>query len=333
MVLVGSGDARYAPAEGWEQLPAGWSHPDSVGVAVDAQDRVYVFNRGQSPRSDDHPVIVYERDGTFVRAFGDGLFTMPHAITYDPTGHLYCVDTADHTIRKFTLEGELVQTLGRSGQSSDTGYTTDYRTIQRGGPPFNLPTKLAVAPNGDLFVTDGYGNARVHHFSPDGSVIRSWGEPGDGPGQFNVPHALTVLPDGRLLVIDRENNRIQLFRDDGRYLGEWRDLARPDDLHVDRGGRVFVAELGDRAALWPWMTRPYGHDLPGRVSVLNLDGEVITRFGGDDPYAPGSFFAPHGIAGDSHGDLYVAEVVYAGNGDAPQVELSCHSLQKLVRQG
>src|SRR4051794_22369864 len=115
VVIVGNAKVRYEVLEDWEQLPDGWSYGDVAGVAVDAQSRVYVLNRGQYPKSPDHPIIVFERDGTFVRAFGDGLFTIPHGIALDAQGFVYCVDQGDHTVRKFTPEGNLVLTLGTPG--------------------------------------------------------------------------------------------------------------------------------------------------------------------------------------------------------------------------
>src|SRR5581483_7013497 len=209
MTIVGSGDFTYRVAEGWEQLPAGWSHRDVAGVAVDSGDRVYVFNRGE------HPVLVYDRDGRFLRSWGEGVFTNPHGITIGADDRVYCTDAGDHTVRIFTPHGALLQTLGAPGVASASGIVDDYRSIQRGAPPFNRPTNLALAPNGDLYVSDGYGNARVHCFRPDGALRCSWGEPGTAPGQFQVPHAIAVAADGRVLVADRENSRVQVFSPQG----------------------------------------------------------------------------------------------------------------------
>ena len=324
MTIVGSGDFTYHVAEGWEQLPAGWSHRDVARVAVDSRDRVYVFNRGA------HPVIVYDRDGRFLASWGEGLFTNPHGITIGPDDRVYCTDAGDHTVRIFTPSGTLLQTLGAPGVASDSGIGDDYRSIRRGAPPFNRPTNLAIAPTGDLYVSDGYGNARVHCFSPDGALRFSWGEPGTGPGEFNLPHAVAVAADGRVLVADRENSRVQLFSPRGEYLTTWTDVSRPDDLAIDPQGHVFVVELSVNVGAWgkqpPDLSAP-----PSRCSVFDLDGRLLARWGSHDPCAPGSFFAPHGVCLDSRGDLYVGEVTWTAGGRVGAVPEDCHTLQKLVR--
>src|SRR5215212_1160882 len=161
---------QYELVPDWEQLPTGWEHGDVAGVATDSQDRVYVFNRSE------HPVIVYDRDGRFLGSWGEGVFTRPHGITITLDDTVYCADDTDHTVRVFTTEGKLMQTLGTANQPSDTGYRegSDLRQIKRGAGPFNRPTRLSRAPGGDLYVADGYGNARVHHFAPSGELVESW---------------------------------------------------------------------------------------------------------------------------------------------------------------
>jgi sugar lactone lactonase YvrE len=285
------------------------------GVTVGADGRVYLLTRGNCPRSPDHPIIVLEPDGTFVRSFGDGSITMAHAIAMGVDGLLYCVDTGGHRVQVFTPRGEHVRTIAGPVSPSDTGYTTDFRTILRSAGPFNAPTKMVSAANGDLFASDGYGNARIHHFTPTGELRTSWGEPGEAPGAFNIPHSVLVLPDERVLVCDRENNRIQIFDLDGHYLDAWTDLARPDDVCVDDAGSVYVAELGERAALFPFMPRPWGRDRPARISVLDLKGTVLARWG-DDPAGAIQFVAPHGIAVDAGGNVYVGEVREAAGADS-----------------
>lgn len=326
-IMAIAGGLSYAVVEGWERLPPGYRHLDVAGVAVDSRDRVYLFTRSD-PR-----VIVYERDGTFVASWGESLFSpRTHGITIGPDDSVYCVDDGDHTVRKLTPDGQLLLTIGTSGVPSDTGYDgKNLASIRRGGPPFNRPTNLAVAPDGDLYVSDGYGNARVHRFSPDGRLIQSWGEPGTGPGQFNLPHGIAVTADGRVLVADRENERIQIFSPDGRYLGAWTHVQRPAQLCIDRTGLIYVAELAWRPGQRAFTGAEYADWRPGRVTVLDPDGAVLARWGGPDPCAPGSFCAPHGIAVDSRGDVYVAEVTYTFAGREGLVPADCHTFQKFVR--
>jgi DNA-binding beta-propeller fold protein YncE len=324
---VGSGDFVFQVAESWEQLPAGWSHRDVAGVAVDSRDNVYVFNRSE------HPVIVYDRAGRFLRSWGEGVFANAHGITIGPDDTVYCVDNVDHTVRSFTLDGTLLRTIGTPGVAADTGSgdSGSYLQVQRGGDPFNKPTKLAVALNGDLYVTDGYANARVHCFNPRGELRFSWGGPGTGPGEFNIPHALAIAADGRVLVCDRENNRIQIFSPSGEFLTQWTDVNRPDDVAIAPDGTVYVVELGGEAGLFP-VGPPLGAAFPpSRCSVFTADGTLRARWGTHDPCASGSFFAPHGVCLDSRGDLYVGEVTWTAGASRGLVPPECHTLQKFVR--
>jgi DNA-binding beta-propeller fold protein YncE len=320
-------DFRYRVAAGWDQFPGDGPHGEAVAVACDRRDRAFVFFRGPQP------VRVYEPDGRFVTGWGEGLFARPHGLFIGPDDTVWCTDDVGHTVRAFTPDGRLLRTLGTSGRPSDTGATShDYRSIRRAGPPFNYPTNLALGPTGDLYVTDGYGNARVHRFAPDGRLLHSWGEPGDGPGQFHVPHGLAVDRDGTVYVADRENSRVQLFDADGAYRGEWTDVARPCQLYIDRDDWVYVAELGFIAGRWPGTGPPQPGAPGGRVTIFDRAGKRHARWGGgDDPCAPGDFFAPHGIWVDSRGSVYVAEVVLSGGGRTGLVPASCHTLQKFVR--
>ena len=327
--LQGPGGRVFEEIDSWAQMPAGWTFCDVPGVAIGPDDRVYLLTRGNCPHSQDHPIIVLEPDGTFVRAFGDGAFEFAHGLAMGVDGLLYGVDVGGHQVRVFTPRGDLVRTIAGPASPSDSGYTTDFRTILRGAGPFNRPTKMVTAANGDLFATDGYGNARVHRFNPTGELRTSWGEPGSEAGHFNLPHSVLVLPDERVLVCDRENNRIQVFDLDGRVLTQWPDLARPDDVCVDDAGNVYVAELGERVALFPFMTHPWGQDRPARISVLDLDGRVQARWGED---ADGGLrlLAPHGIAVDRRGNIYVGEVRQAAGGDAAEWRKAVRKLNRVA---
>ena len=314
----------YDADEHWAQVPAGWNWHEVAAVAVDSQDRVFVFNRGE------HPVMVFNRDGSFAASWGEGLFARPHGITIGPDDSVYCTDDLDHTVRKFTPDGELLLTLGTSGRPSATGATSiDYRTIRHSGPPFYFPTNVALSADGEIFVSDGYGNARIHRFAPDGRLILSWGEPGAEPGQFHVPHGIAVRRDGVVFVADRETSRIQLFSPSGEFVAEWTDIARPCQVTFDAEGNLFVAELGYRAGMWPGAVPPAADATGGRVTVFDHGCRVLARWGGGQhPTAPGDFFAPHDIAIDSFGDVYVAEVVMSAGGNRGLVSPTCHSLQK-----
>ncbi len=325
-VQVGQGSFRYDALAHWEQQPNGYTWPEATAVAVDAEDRVYVFNRGHQP------VMVFGSDGAFLHSWGAGAFARPHGISIGPDGSVYCTDDLDHTVKKFSPRGELLQVLGTSGRPSDTGATNiDYRTIRHAGPPFYFPTNVAFGPAGELYVTDGYGNARVHKFSPEGRLLCSWGEPGDRPGQFHVPHGIAVDRHGMVWVADRENSRIQCFSSGGEFRGQWNEIARPCQVAFDADGNLFVAELGYRAGMWPGTTAPTPDATGGRVSVFDPHGSLLAQWGGgDDPTAPGDFFAPHDICLDSRGDVYVAEVVMSAGGNRGLVPSTCHSLQKFV---
>ena len=318
---------RYDANDHWAQVPAGWTWNEVTAIAIDARDRVFVFNRGE------HPVMVFQRDGSFVTSWGEGVFARPHGITIGPDDMVYCTDDLDHTVKKFTPEGKLLLTLGTSGKPSNTGATSiDYRTIRHAGDPFYFPTNVALSANGEIFVTDGYGNARVHKFSPDGRLLLSWGEPGSGPGQFHVPHGIAIDCDGTVFIADRENSRIQLFSPDGEFLSERTGIARPCQVAFDAAGHLFVAELGYRSGMWPGTTAPTPDATGGRVSVFDPAGHRLARWGGgENPTAPGDFFAPHDIRVDSHGDVYVAEVVMSAGGNRGHVDPTCHSLQKFTR--
>ena len=221
MVTIGEGQFTYEVREGWGQLPDGYTFKEVAAVGCDADDNVYAFNRGE------HPMIVFDKDGNFIKSWGEGVFPRAHGVTMSPDGTMFCTDDGDHTVRKCTLDGEVLLTLGTSGHPA--GFMS--------GDPFNRCTHVAIDPrNGDFFVSDGYGNARIHKYSPDGRLLFSWGESGNGPGQFNIAHNICTGADGRVYLADRENHRVQVFNSDGHFLDQWGEhgaAVRP----VHRPGR------------------------------------------------------------------------------------------------
>ncbi len=321
-------DFGYEADDHWAQLPAGWGWIEVAAVATDSKDRVFVFSRGK------HPLMVFDRSGTFIDSWGDELFPCAHGLFIGPDDAVYCTDDFDHTVRKFTLEGKLLLTLGESGKPSDTGATSiDFRTVVRAGPPFHFPTNLALSPQGEMYVSDGYGNARIHRFSADGKLLHSSGAAGTGPGEFRVPHGIAIDRQGTVYVADRENSRIQVFSSDGNYLSEWTDVARPCQIFIDPEENFYVAELGFRAGMWSGTSAPSPDASGGRLSIFDRQGKLKARWGGGKhPTEPGDFLALHGIWVDSRGDIYVAEVTFSGGGSHGVAARDCHALQKFVRR-
>src|SRR5258706_2637092 len=275
--MATSDKIKYSVVEGWEQLPKDFVHRDVAGVAVDGEDRVYLICRG------DHPVIIYDQKGNFQRSWGEGDFSYrTHGIYVAPNGTLFCTDDGQHTVRQFTPEGKLLMTLGILNTPSDTGYDgKNITSIKRGAGPFNRPTNVAIGLNGDIYITDGYGNARVHRFSPTGQLKRSWGEPGRGPGQFYLPHGIAVDSEGRVFVCDRESDRIQIFSPDGEYLSEWTDTQRPTHICFDSLGRAYVTELawheGDVSQTHGPITKSKVRC--ARMSIYDEHGKMLVRWG------------------------------------------------------
>jgi DNA-binding beta-propeller fold protein YncE len=299
--------------EGWGRLPEGFRYVEAAGVAVDRHDNVFVFNRGE------HPVIVFDREGSFLRSWGEGQVRRAHGITIGPDDSVWLTDDGQHTIRQFTPEGKLLLTIGDPDRPA---------TLQ-GGQPFNQPTHVALCPRtGDLYISDGYGNSRVHKYDPRGRHLFSWGEPGTDPGCFNLPHNIATDAAGLVYVADRENHRVQVFDGQGRYQAQINNLHRPCGLHCDPrdGGRLYVGELPTALAVNAKVA-----DVGARVSILGLDGSLRGRFGGRFAgEAPGEFVAPHGVVVDSRGDVYVAEVAFTAKGrhETPPREIRC--LQKFT---
>ena len=258
-MTIKAGKDTYEKLDGWHHTVRGYRLPGMVSeVAVDSQDNLYAFCR---PEQGEPPMLVFDRDGTFVMTWGAGIFTEPHGLYIDADDMVYVTDREDHTVRKFTKDGTLLMTLGTAHQKGAPGM------------PFNMPTKAVVSPAGDIFVADGYGQQRVHRFSPAGELLHSWGEKGSEPGQFLLPHGIWVDDRGRVLVADRLNHRVSVFDMDGNYLEAW-GVQNPNDIYI-RDNIVYVTE----------------HP----VAIFSLDGERIGGFGDK---------GTHALCVDSQGCIY-----------------------------
>ena len=318
-VILGSGEYRYRVEEGWGTLPDGWSFHEVGAVGMDRHDNVYVFNRGE------HPMIVFDRDGNFLRSWGEGMFPRAHGVHMAPDDTIWLTDDGAHCVRKCTLDGKVLMTLGTPGKPAPF----------MSGAPFCRCTHTALSPKGEIYVTDGYGNAQVHKYTPDGQYLLSWGKCGIGEGEFNLPHNIHCDADGWVYVADRENHRVQVFDGNGRFETAWSNVVhRPSALHMTTA-RARCASSARSAPIWvPTAAFPiWGRasaSCPIPASCWRASGPRRTR----TVRRPGQFMSPHGIAVDSRGDIYVGEVSVASwpslfPGQPRPDKL--RSLQKLVK--
>jgi hypothetical protein len=271
-MAVGQGKYTYEVDKQWGRREGGVAaFGVSQGVSGDSSDRVYVFVR--SPRAE---MLVFDREGRLLSSWGYGQFQHPHGVWISPKDEIYLTDRDAHVVSKWTLDGKLLRTWGTPG------------TPGAPGAPFNQPTKAVETPDGELYVSDGYGQHRVHRFDKNGNLVHSWGEKGEGPSQFALPHDVYVDERDRVLLCDRENQRVQLFDRAGAFTGEWRDLRAPMQIFI-RGGVLYMAEARNQ------------------ISVRTLDGELLSAIEYETA-APRKQNAPHSIWVDSRGDIYVGEV-------------------------
>src|SRR6202023_177624 len=317
--IVGQGDYKYEIKENWAKLPDGWSFKEGRAVGGDKQDNVYCFTRGEPP------VVVFDRDGNFLRSWGEGQYIRAHGVQMGPDDSIYLTDDGGHFVRQCSLDGKVLLELGVPGKPAP--YLS--------GEPFNRCTHTALSPKGEIYVSDGYGNSRVHKYSPDGKLLLSWGEPGTRRGQFNIAHNIVTDDDGWVYVADRESHRIQVFDGNGKYETQWNNMHRASGLCMETGTRTprfYVGEIGPDMAV--------NIDMPGcgpRVSIYTHKGELLARLGHEHAgLATGQFISPHGLAVDSRGDIYVGEVSFTNWGrrvraKGKPIPPGLRSLQKLVK--
>ncbi len=314
-VTLRSGNYSYEALDSWEQLPEGVRLLECPGVAVNSKDEVHVLTR-----NDKSEVLVFGPDGKFRRSFGRGVFSdFSHGIHIGTDDSIYCADVGSHTITKFSPDGRLALTIGVPYKPSEMW----------SGDPFNRPTDVAVSPNtGDIFVSDGYGNSRVHKYTREGEYVLSWGEPGIDPGQFIYPHNIVVDAQDKVYVADRECHRVQVFDVDGRFITMWNNVFRPCGMTLGPDGNIYIGELKSEGVASP----PGG--LGHRVSIWSLEGKQLARLGhAEVGEETGRFIAPHAVAVDSSLDIYVGEVTYSidGGGRFMDPPIERRSLRKLKR--
>jgi hypothetical protein len=308
-MIIEAGERQYELVRGWGELPDGWQWGQVAGVACDSRDNVHVYTRAE------HPYMVFDRAGKLLDHWGEGELGEAHSLFIDGSDSVFILSHRDHYLMKVDKDRQLQLTIGTRGVHSDTGYTEEGRVpasplasgaglpitngVAYAGPPFHQPTAVGTAANGDIFVSDGYGNARVHKFTADGTLIKSWGEPGDArelrntkdkPGFFHTPHGIWIHED-RVFLLDRENNRVQIFTLDGDFVDMWTGFYRPTDIYMDSDNVIYITELEEM------------------ISIVDLQGNLIGRFGSERSNLPGKFWGPHTIWVDSEQSLYIGEVL------------------------
>ena len=301
----------FRPVYGWGELPEGrpWGSTSSVEIGIDGN--IWVAERcgaNSCIGSDVDPILLFDKEGNLLRSFGGGMIAWPHGIDVDHEGNVWIADAASggsardaattgHAVLKFSPEGELLMTLGTPGV--------------RGDPPNYLtqPSDVVVAPNGQIYVVDSHDRtvARVVRYAADGTYMETWGELGYGPKQFRDPHALAMDSQGRLFVGDRYNNRIQIFDQEGEFLAIWTQFGRPSGIYIDENDVIYVADsesspapnefTGQRNAGWE-----------KGIRIGDARTGWVHYFLPDDRSNVMGFSGPEGVAVDSDGNVYGAEV-------------------------
>jgi len=266
-------EATYKAVDDWAQLPkelnGDWG--EVAGVDVDAKGNVYAFLREPTPR-----ILVFDATGKFLRTMAQDAFDSPHSLHVLRDGNVWLADRRLQQIFKYDTAGKLLWSLGQKGVIGDENSKTTFHNV----------ADMALAPNGDIFVADGEGgNNRIVKFSKDGSFVKSWGTKGTGPGQFQTPHCIAIDATGRVWVCDRNNNRIQVFDQDGKFLEEMKQFGTPVSIAFAKDNKMYVAASPGDA-----------------MSIGTVDGKVIEKIDG--------LSNPHGIAVDPSGStIYVAETM------------------------
>ncbi len=260
-----------------DTMPDGWKFGRVSAVSTDSEGNVYVFQRGKKA----DPLIVFDKDGKYLRSWGKGMFGNPHGLRLDKDDNVFVTDNGDHQVMKFTKTGKLLFTLGVKGKAG-----TDDKT-------FNKPTDIAFAKNGDFYISDGYGNSRVVKFDRNGKYLLAWGKPGKGPGEFHIPHSIAVDSHDTVYVSDRENNRIQIFDPNGKFLREWTNLGCTQNMFITPRDQLWIITHRDNIENITYDT------LAGRIMHVDLaTGKILGAM-----ESPG-----HWITVARNGDIFIGSL-------------------------
>ena len=296
----------YRIVENWAKMPEGRTWGATSAVDVDRRGNIWVGERcgaNTCGGSNLPPVLEFDPSGKLLKSFGSGMFVFPHGFHVDKDGNVWVTDTIPtsgegvagkgHTVVKFSPEGKVLMTLGKPGVAGD------------GPDTFNQPSDVVVASNGDIFVADGHGgnsNARIVKFSKDGKFIKAWGKKGAAPGELDTPHAIALDSKGRLFVGDRNNNRIQIFDQEGSFMAEWKQFGRPSGIYIDRNDTIYVSDSESNTKRNPGWKRGI------RIGSAR-DGSLIAFIPDPEPNPDNSATSgAEGVAADAMGNVYGAEV-------------------------
>ncbi len=296
----------YRTIDNFFHLPPNRAMGSTSSIDFDRDGNIWLADRcgvNSCAGSQLAPVMKFDRSGEFLTSFGAGMFVFPHSLTVDRQGNIWIVDGQGrdgkgHQVFKFSPEGKVLLTLGKAG---DPGPALDQ---------FSMPSAVAIAPNGDIFVADGHTgantNARMMKFTADGKFLKTWGKKGTAPGEFDCPHSLAFDSQGRLFVADRGNNRIQIFDQDGGFLAQWTQFSRPSGIYIDKNDVLYVSDSESRERAG------YGNH-PGWKRGIRVgsakDGSVVAFIPNPDPNPDATATSgAEGIAADSSGAIYGAEV-------------------------
>lgn len=260
----------------WPTIPADLEMTGANGIDTDSKGRIYAAAGVKKP------VLVFSPEGELLDAWGEGIIESKHGLRIY-NDKVYVCDTALHQVFEFSTDGKLLRAFGTKGKAGT------------GPNEFDKPTCIVVAPNGDFYVTDGYGNSRVVCLDADGKFKFAWGKKGTEPGEFHYPHDIVIDKDQKIYVADRGNNRIQIFDLKGNFLKQWTNVGKPFGIELIPGEPQKMLVTDGNL------------DGPHRMLIMDLDGNILTTFGTLGK-GPGEFDVPHSVAIDKDGNLYVSEV-------------------------
>jgi streptogramin lyase len=291
----------YRTIGNWGTLPVGRTWGSTAGVTVDRKGNIWVAERcgaNSCAGSSLAPILEFDPSGKLLTSFGAGMFVFPHGIAVDRDGNVWVTDGQGangkgHQVFKFSPQGKVLMALGKAGVAGDSNDT------------FNQPSAVAIAPNGDIFVADGHGgnsNARIVKFSKDGKFIMTWGKKGSAPGEFDIPHALAFDSKGRLFVADRNNNRIQIFDQGGKFIDQWKQFSRPSGIFIGRNDVIYVADSESGSVAKDHAAWKRG------IRVGSAKDGSVTAFIPDPVESATTTSAAEGVAADANGVIYGAEV-------------------------